>query len=140
MKIYLRDIKLNDIDFLFNLYNSRDPKDILTPIKYEEQENFIKKFLADDISHPYINWKIIELKDVPIGSITLSKCNNELGYWLIKEFQGKGIGPESVTKFMNLCKKGYYTALVRPENYASTSLIRKLGFDLTHHRYTIKIS
>ena len=65
--------------------------------------------------------------------------NNELGFWLIPEFQGKGIGPKAVEKFMKLCKKDYYSAIVRSDNLSSESLVKKLGFELTHYKYTKKM-
>lgn len=139
MEIILRDIKLEDADFLFKIYISRDPKDILTDIKYEEQGKFVQKFLDNDESHPYENWKIIEIGNKSIGSVTLNKKNNELGFWIIPEFQRKGIGPVAVKKFMDLCKKNHYSAIIRIDNEVSKSLVKKLGFELTHYKYTRKI-
>ena len=55
------------------------------------------------------------------------------------QFQGKGIGPKAVKKFMELCKKDYYSAIVRKDNSLSESLVKKLGFDLTHYKYTKKM-
>lgn len=138
MNITLRDVKLSDANFLYSLYTSRNPEDVLSTIKYEDQKKFVQNFLESDETHPYINWNIIEKDDKPIGSVTIHKKNNELGFWLIPEFQGKGIGPKAVKKFMEMCKMDYYTALVRPDNYPSVSLVKKLGFELTHHKYTLK--
>lgn len=136
--VKIRDVKLSDSDFLYLLYTSRSLKDILTPIKYEEQKIFVQKFIDSDKTHPYLNWNIIEINHKPIGSLTLHRASNELGFWIIPEFQGKGIGPIAVKKFMYLCGKKYYSAFVRPDNHASISLVKKLGFELTHHKYILK--
>lgn len=139
MRIYLKDVTLDDANFLYKLYVLRDPKDILTPIKKAEQQQFVKKFLKKDPSHPYFDWKLIKFEDKIVGSVTLSKKNNELGFWLLPEFQGKGIGPIAVKKLMEKNNKEYYSAIVRAENESSKSLVNKLGFELTHYKYTKKM-
>ncbi|NND87082.1 MAG: GNAT family N-acetyltransferase, partial [Nitrosopumilus sp.] len=110
MEIYLKDITLDDSNFLYKLYILRDPKDVLKPIKKNQQEKFVKEFLKKDPSHPYNDWKLIKFEDKVIGSVTLNKKNNELGFWLMPEFQGKGIGPIAVKKLMVKNNKEYYTA------------------------------
>jgi RimJ/RimL family protein N-acetyltransferase len=139
MEITLRKIKVDDSDFLYNLYISRNPQDILTPINSDEQEKFVLDFIESNEKHPYENWNIIEVENKSVGSVTLNKKNNELGFWLIPDFQGKGIGPKAVEKFMILCKKDYYSAILRSDNSSSKSLVKKLGFELTHYKYTKKI-
>ena len=136
--IEIREVNLSDSDFLYSLYTTRNSKDILTPIKYEDQKTFVQKFIDSDKTHPYSNWNIIEMNNKPIGSLTLHKISNELGFWIIPEFQGKGIGPIAVKKFMDLCGKKDYSAFIRPDNPASISLVKKLGFELTHHKYTLR--
>ncbi len=138
MEVNLRDIKENDSDFLYQLYISRNSEDILTPINYTDQKKFVKDFLKSKNNHPYEDWKIIEINNKSIGSVTLNKNNNELGFWIIPEFQGCGIGSIAVKKLMKLAKKDYYSAIIRPENLASKSLVEKLGFNLTHHKYLKK--
>ena len=134
----LRNVVLEDSDFLYDLYLKRDPKDILTPIQYDEQQNFVKNYLEKSITHPYQSWLIIEIEGTRAGSLTLHKKNNELGYWLLSEFQNKGIGPKAVKQFMEINKKSYYTIRANISNKRSQHLAEKLKFTLSHYEYRLE--
>ena len=82
MEITLRKIQIKDSDFLYNLYMSRNPQDILTPINADEQEKFVCDFIESNEKHPYENWNIIQVENKSVGSVTLNKKNNELGLFI----------------------------------------------------------
>ncbi len=134
----LRNIVLDDSDFLYDLYLKRDPKDILTTIQHGEQQDFVNNYLKNLITHPYQSWFIIEVEGTRAGSLTLHKKNNELGYWLLPEFQNKGIGPKSVKQFMEINKKPYYTIRSHIDNKRSQHLAEKLKFALSHYEYRLE--
>ncbi len=58
----------------------------------------------------------------------------ELGYWLLPEFQGRGLASEAITAMINYGFAGMslhrIEAEVETENTASSVLLRKLGFTL----------
>jgi len=135
----LREVILEDSDFLYDLYLKRDPRDILTPIKYSEQQNFVKNYLEKSEIHPFQSWYIIEIDGTRAGSLTLHKKNNELGYWLFPEFQNKGIGTKAIQQFIEINKKSYYTIRTHIDNKRSQRITEKLGFTLSHYEYKLKL-
>lgn len=135
----LREVLLSDSDFLYDLYLQREPEDILTPIKYDEQKNFVKNYLEKFEIHPFQSWNIIEIDGKKAGSLTLHKKNNEIGYWLLPEFQNKGFGTQSIQQFIKFNKKSFYTIRSHINNKRSQHIAEKLGFMLSHFEYKLKL-
>ena len=81
----IREVSLDDSDFLYDLYLQRDQRDILTPIKLNEQKIFVQNYLEKSNIHPFQSWYVIEIDGERAGSLTLHKKNNELGYWLLPD-------------------------------------------------------
>jgi len=135
----LREVILDDSDFLYDLYMKRDSRDILTPIKLNEQNNFVQNYLVKSNIHPYQSWNIIEIDSKKIGSLTLHKKNNEIGYWLLPEFQNKGIGTEAIKKFIDINRKSYYTIRTHIENKRSQHIAEKLNFTLSQYEYRLEL-
>ena len=135
----LRQITLDDSDFLYDLYMKRDPIDIITPINYNEQEKFVKNYLDNLDTTPFQSWNIIEIDSKKIGSVTLNKKNNEIGYWIIPEFQNKGFGTEAIQQFMDKNKKSYYTIRTYIDNKKSQHMAEKLNFTLSRYEYRLDL-
>jgi len=135
----LREVFLDDSDFLYDLYLQREPKDILTSIKYSEQENFVKNYLEKLETHPFQSWNIVEIDGKSAGSLTLNKKNNEIGYWLLAEFQNKGFGTKAIQQFMDVNKKSFYTIRSHVDNKRSQHVSKKLGFTLSHYEYKLQL-
>lgn len=133
----IREITLTDSNFLYNLYLKRESRDIITHIEYNEQENFIKNYLKHTDSTPFQLWCIIEVDGDRIGSLTLHKHNNELGFWILEEFQSKGFGTNAIQEFIKINKKSFYTIKSHTDNTQSNSIAKKLGFKLSHNYYTL---
>lgn len=134
----IREVTLKDSDFLYDLYLKRDSRDILTPIEYEDNENFVKNYLEKSETSPFQSWYVIEVDGIQAGSLTLHKKNNELGYWLFPEFQNKGIGTKAIKEFMDITHKPFYTIRSHIDNKRSQRITEKLGFTLTHYEYQLK--
>ena len=135
----LREVLSTDSDFLYDLYLQREPEDILTPIKYDEQKNFVKNYLEQLETHPFQSWNIIEIDGKRAGSLTLNKRNNEIGYWLLSEFQNKGFGTQAIQQFVEFNKKSFYTIRSHVNNERSQHIAEKLGFVLSHFEYKLKL-
>ena len=70
---------------------------------------------------------IIKKGSTKIGFVQIL-TNNEVGYYLIPEFHGMGIGPWAVVKLMRMQPRSRYFATINKKNIASVKLITKLGF------------
>lgn len=70
---------------------------------------------------------IIKKKSVKIGFVHILD-NNEIGYYLIPEFQGIGIGTWAVKQLMKIQSRNRYYATINNKNIGSVKLIKKLGF------------
>ena len=70
---------------------------------------------------------IIKKKSVKIGFVHILD-NNEIGYYLIPEFQGLGIGTWAVKQLMKIQSRERYYATINKKNIGSVRLITKLGF------------
>lgn len=134
----LREVVEEDSDFLYELYINRDEREQITKIKSEEQKKFVTDYLNKSKNHPYESWLIIEINDERAGSLTLNRKNSELGYWLIQQFQGKGIGTKAVKQFMEMNKKSKYMIRAHILNKKSQRVAEKLGFKLTRYEYTFE--
>jgi RimJ/RimL family protein N-acetyltransferase len=58
----------------------------------------------------------------------------ELGYWLGREFWGRGIAGEAVAAFLPLVAERPLHAVVAEHNVASRRLLERLGFRVTGRR------
>ena len=95
LSINIRLVKKSDSIFLYNLLKERDSRANRSHKKMpsiKEHEKFIQ-------SKPYSKWYIIQKSDNDVGSIYLSK-NNEIGIFLIKKNQSKGIGANALKLLM----------------------------------------
>ena len=70
---------------------------------------------------------IIKKKSVKIGFVHILD-NNEIGYYLIPEFQGIGIGTWAVKQLMKIQARNRYYATINNKNIGSIRLVKKLGF------------
>jgi len=135
----IREVSLDDSDFLYDLYLQRDQRDILTSIKLNEQKIFVQNYLEKSNIHPFQSWHVIEIDGERAGSLTLHKKNNELGYWLLPKFQNKGIGTNAIQQFMDINKKSYYTIRTHIDNKRSQRITEKLKFTLSHYEYRLEL-
>ncbi len=135
----IREIILSDSDFLFELYLKRDSQDIITSINSKDQINFVRNYLKHADSTPFQSWCIIEVDGTRIGSLTLNKQNNEIGFWILELFQSKGYGTKAIQEFIEINKKSFYTVKAHKENSKSNGVIKKLGFKLSHNYYTLNL-
>ena len=83
MEINLRKIEVDDSDFLYNLYTSRNPQDILSPINHKDQLKFVQDFIESNEKPPYEDWKIIQIDNGEsasgfIGNISISVPNGDV--------------------------------------------------------------
>jgi RimJ/RimL family protein N-acetyltransferase len=133
LDISIRSIKKSDSNFLYELLKERDSRANISHKKMpsiKQHEKFIQ-------SKPYSKWYIIQNYNKEVGSIYLSK-NNEIGIFLIKKNQSKGIGFNALKLLMEKNPKIRYLANVNPKNKKSIEFFKKNGFKLIQHTYELE--
>jgi len=70
---------------------------------------------------------IIKKGHINIGFVHIL-ANNEIGYYIIPEFQGRGIGTWAVSEMIRMHPRDRYYATVNNKNIGSVKLITSLGF------------
>lgn len=119
MKIKLRPITKEDYAFLFELLKERTP---------EQSISFVMptwdKHLWYIANKPYQEWCIIYLNGLKIGNIYLAR-DGSMGYFLKKEFIGKGYGTMAIKEMVKRNPRDYYYANVNPDNTIGVNLVRE---------------
>ena len=130
--IKIKLIDEHDYRFLYNLLKERDPKTNISHHKmpsYSEHLKFIK-------SKPYSKWYIIFDNRKKVGSVYLTKMN-EIGIFLKKETQKKGIGKYVLKQIFEKNPRKRYLANVSPNNLVSQNFFKKNGFHLIQYTYEL---
>jgi len=131
-EIKLKQVTKNDFRFLYELLLERDPVANISHKKmptYDEHVKFVMK-------KPYTKWYVIKCGNKRVGSTYLS-LQDEIGLFIKKEFQRKGIGKKAVQLLMKKNPRSRYLANVASENTKSQKFFKKLGF--TDFQYTYEI-
>lgn len=86
-------------------------------------------------SKPYRVWFLIMTEDEkPAGSIYLSK-RDEIGIFLFKRFQGRGLGAPAVKELMERTPRKQYFANINSRNERSIAFFEALGFNHIQNTY-----
>ena len=133
LSISIRPVKKSDSIFLYELLKKRDSRANISHKKIPSMKQH-EKFIQ---SKPYSKWYIIQNLDMDVGSIYLTK-NNEIGIFLIKKNQSKGIGVNVLKLLMEKNPKTRYLANVNPKNKKSIKFFKKNGFKLIQHTYELE--
>ena len=131
--IQLKEVNKSDIKFLYQHLKERDP---ITRISHKKMPTFAQheEFV---LSNPYKKWYIIIQKNKKIGSVYLTEMN-EIGLFLKKGVQGKGLGRKSLELLMKLNPQNRYLANVSPKNKKSAQFFQKNQFKLIQHTYELE--
>ena len=131
--IKLRSVKKSDCPFLYDVLNERDPR---VNISHKKMPSFAQhvKFV---LSKPYSKWYVIAKSEQDIGSIYLTK-DNEIGIFIKKDDQGRGIGVKALKLLMEKNPRSRYLANVNPKNKKSIQFFKNNGFNLIQHTYELK--
>ena len=131
--IKLRSVKKSDCPFLYDVLNERDPR---VNISHKKMPSFAQhvKFV---LSKPYSKWYVIVESEQDIGSIYLTK-DNEIGIFIKKDDQGRGIGVKALKLLMEKNPRSRYLANINPKNKKSVQFFKNNGFNLIQHTYELK--
>lgn len=136
-----------DFDYYFQMVNDEKVMEMITgkPLDYTEaREDFKNLLKINAISPNFGTFKIIDkTKGCLVGlaklEITESKTEiAELGYIIIPEYWGKGIGTLISTNLVSYAKstkslKGLF-AIIDPKNVASRKILNKNGFQFREYK------
>ncbi len=128
----LKQVNSSDLEFLYDLLKERLPKTFISHKKmptYEEHVSFVK-------SRPYSKWYVIKIGARKAGSIYLTK-QNEVGIFLKKGLQQKGIGTLALEILMEKNPNLRYLANISPKNKESIRFFKKNGFKLIQYTYEL---
>ena len=133
LKIELKEVSDDDIIFLYDLLEKRNPEE---NISHTHMPNFEghREFV---LSKPYTNWYIIKKNNEKIGSIYLSK-RDEIGVSILDSFEFDEIAKSSFKLLMELNPRKRYLANVSPKNKISQRFLEKNGFVGLEYVYELK--
>ena len=129
-KIILKSLLKSDYRFLYDLLEDRNSQvNILhkTMPTYDEHVKFIK-------SKPYSKWYIVYSGDERIGTILLT-LENEVGIFLKKNIQHKGVGSFALKLLIIENPHLSYLANINPNNKKSIKFFKKNNFKLIQYTY-----
>jgi len=129
-KIFLRDVVESDLPAFFE--HQMDPEAAtMAAFPSRDRDAFMAhwaKILADDANV----LKTIVYEGQVVGNIVSFEIlgEREVGYWIGREFWGRGIATEALDQFLGLEKTRPLYAHVAKRNAASRRVLEKCGFTL----------
>jgi RimJ/RimL family protein N-acetyltransferase len=130
--IILKKVTKSDCPFLYELLSQRNSRTNISHKKMPDYDEHVKFVL----SKPYSKWYIILFKNQKAGSIYLTR-QNEIGIFIKKGMQERGIGKQALQLLMKLNPRTRYLANINPKNTKSIKFFKKSGFYLIQHTYEI---
>jgi len=88
-------------------------------------------------SRPYHAWYLIEADGEIAGAAYLSKAD-EIGIFLFRSHQGRGLGPEAVKAVMKRHPRKRFLANVNPRNKGSIAMFEAMGFRHLQNTYELR--
>lgn len=139
----IREITVNDLPELYELYDDDEIREFLEPLyKYEEERVFTEKYIDEVYGlYGYGLWVVFDKKDgrligrAGIGIRNIDgKDENELGYIIKKEYRNKGYCTEICSAILEYSwnELGFDRMYIVTElrNLISVRIAEKLGFEL----------
>ena len=127
-EILLRDVTESDLPILFE--QQLDPEaTAMAAFPSRDRESFMKHW-ANILANESVIVKTIEYEGRVAGSIVSWEMDGEweVGYWLGREFWGKGIATHALAAYVRLVKTRPLFAHVARHNVGSRRVLEKCGF------------
>src|SRR3989304_1033233 len=128
--VELKKVTNKDYHFLYDILREREP---ITNISHKKIPTY-KQHVHFIMSKPYSKWYIVYYRGKKSGSAYLSK-QNEIGIFLKKGIQNKGIGNMVLQLLMKNNPRPRYLANINPKNSKSINFFKKNGFHLIQYTY-----
>jgi RimJ/RimL family protein N-acetyltransferase len=127
-EILLRDVTEGDLPILFE--QQLDPEaTAMAAFPSRDRESFMKHW-ANILANESVIVKTIGYEGRVAGSIVSWEMDGEweVGYWLGREFWGKGIATQALAAYVRLVKPRPLFAHVARHNVGSRRVLEKCGF------------
>lgn len=126
--VLLHDVTESDLPILFE--QQLDPEaTAMAAFPSRDKESFMRHW-ANILADESVVVKTIEYDGQVAGSIVSWEMEGEqeVGYWLGKEFWGKGIATQALAEYVRLVKTRPLFAHVARHNVGSRRVLEKCGF------------
>ena len=129
--IFLRDVSESDLPIFYEQQLNPEAT-AMAAFPARDRESFMRHW-AKIIVDESVILKTILFDDRVSGNIVCWEQDGEkeVGYWVGKEFWGKGIATKALEEFLNQVKIRPLVAHVAKHNVASRRVLEKCGFTLT---------
>ncbi len=140
-RLHLRRLTNDDVDGIFALRSNPKTMEFIPRPLAKSNEDALTHIATIDSkieSNEGINWAITLKGDTKfIGIIGLFRIEfenyrSEIGYMILPEFHGKGIGSEAIKEVVRygfeVMQLHSIEAIIAPENYASERILQKNDF------------
>lgn len=125
--------------FLYKMLKERESHINISFIMPTELEHI--DFVSSRSKKIYKTWQIIYFYDNPIGNFYISN-DNEIGLFILKEYQGKGFGKTIMRDIISFAKISGYGSLyanINPDNVFSIEFFKKNDFEILQHTYKLNV-
>ena len=132
-EVQLRDVIEDDLPILFEHQMDPEANRIAAFTPRNEKDFFAHwtKILADDT---VVKKTILFDGDVAGSVVSFERDGDrEVGYWIGREYWGRGIATRALSEFLDLVEMRPLYAHVAKHNVASIRVLEKCGFAVSRH-------
>lgn len=130
-EIILRPTTVQDLETLFTFQVDKEAihQAAFTPKDPTDKSAYIAKY-SKLLEDPTVNNQTILLENKIIGSLAkfVMSGDNEITYWIDKNYWGKGIATKALKKFLRIEKSRPIFGRVAFDNIGSQKVLEKCGF------------
>lgn len=127
-QVYLRNVERDDLPGIYEF--QLDPESNRMAVTIPRSAEVFDAHWTTALQDPDITAKAIVVGDVLAGCISCFKIDglDSVGYWLAREFWGRGIASRALTLLLNEVSIRPLFARVATSNGASLRVLQKSGF------------
>lgn len=128
MKIRLRDVELGDLPVLFQ-HQSDATASRMAAFEPRDREAFLVHW-SRLLRHDRVIKQTILVDDEVAGNVVSFPMDGrrEVGYWVGREYWGRGVATEALSRFLEGFTERPLYAVVATHNAASVRVLEKCGF------------
>ncbi|MGD9692834.1 MAG: GNAT family N-acetyltransferase [Phycisphaerales bacterium] len=136
MRVSVRDITSDDLPTLFR-YQSDPESNQLAAVRPRDEQSF-NRLWANAFHDPSITARAILADDTLVGHISCFPLDGQpaIGYWIDRDYWGKGIASRALAIFLDLIPTRPLHARAARHNVASLRVLQKCGFVITGYQHS----
>jgi RimJ/RimL family protein N-acetyltransferase len=130
--VLLREVKEEDLPIFFEHQRDKEANQ-MAAFPTREWEAFMKHWTTKILGDKAVFKNTILFKGIVAGNIVSweQSGNQEVGYWIGKEFWGYGIATKALSEFLHLLNIRPLYAHVAKHNIASLKVLNRCGFTIS---------